>query len=221
VAFNTTISPYTQTSTSNGVWRIWTQNYSTTAITQTFNSAVWSQWTGSVTNTTTGSTILNYTWNNWNGTYATSPIQVAQHMPARRAPTQAEMLAAKVAEDKRVAEWREWRERETKRVAEADRVKRRAEDLLRSHLTEQQQQDLDKSNCFYLESVGKEGERRRYRIDRGTHGNVKLLDAKGSIIGRYCVQPNGVPAEDAMLAQKLWLETDEEAFKKVANFTRY
>jgi hypothetical protein len=34
-------------------------------------------------------------------------------------------------------------------------------------------------------------------------------------------QPDGVPAEDAMLAQKLWIETDEEKFIKVANFSRF
>lgn len=109
---------------------------------------------------------------------------------------------------------------DVRHAVEIDAAARRAEDLLRQNLTDEQREDLEKKNCFYLESLGKDGKRRRYRIDRGTHGNVKLLDDKGSIVGTYCVQPDNVPAADAMLAQKLWLETDEEAFRKVANFTR-
>jgi hypothetical protein len=193
---------------SSGVWTVWGQNFSTAATTYT-NQSVWTNWS------TTG--IVNYTWGAWNDTFKQNPIQYASSIPAR-APTQAQLLAAKVAQDKSAAEWRE---RESRRVAEASAAKRRAETLLRSHLTEQQRKDLDAKNCFYLESIGSDGDRRRYRIDRGTHGNVKLLDKEGRIIGSYCVQPSGVPAEDAMLAQKLWLETDESTFKKVANFTRH
>jgi hypothetical protein len=50
---------------------------------------------------------------------------------------------------------------------------------------------------------------------------VHLLDDKGSIVGRYCIHPRDVPAPDAMLAQKLWLENNEAEFLRVANFTPY
>jgi hypothetical protein len=107
-----------------------------------------------------------------------------------------------------------------KRVAEADVAARKAEDLLRRELTPEQREDLEKKSCFYLETIGKDGKRRKYRIDRGTHGNIKLLDDKGSIQGTFCVQPDGVPVADSMLAQKLWIENNEAGFLKVANFTR-
>jgi hypothetical protein len=114
------------------------------------------------------------------------------------------------------------RRREASRLAiRVDGARRRAEALLRGCLTDEQREDLEKKDCFYLRTIAKDGAERRYRIDRSTHGNVKLLDKDNRIIGAYCVQPTGVPTEDAMLAQKLWLETDEETFRKKANFTQY
>lgn len=105
-----------------------------------------------------------------------------------------------------------------RRRAELDLANRRAEDLLRRELTPEQIEDLEKKQCFYLESVTT---KRRYRIDRGTHGNVKLLGPDGKIIGTYCVQPDNVPVADVMLAQKLWIEGNEEGFEKVANYRPY
>lgn len=91
----------------------------------------------------------------------------------------------------------------------------RAEALLRASLTREQRENLDLFGCFYLNT--KAG--RRYRIDRGTHGNVKLVDARGCELERLCAQPNGVPTCDAMLAQKLALEANEESYRRVANIT--
>jgi hypothetical protein len=62
----------------------------------------------------------------------------------------------------------------------------------------------------------------RYRIDRGSHGNVKQIDEKGSIIRSFCIQPEGVPAGDVLLTQKLWLEASDETrnkFWETANIT--
>jgi hypothetical protein len=98
-------------------------------------------------------------------------------------------------------------------LARAARETARA--LLVSCLTPQQRADLASRRCFYVDAPGG----RRFRIDEGSHGNVKLLDAKGSIIGSYCVQPDGVPVEDTMLAQKLWLETSPEHLGRIANFS--
>lgn len=95
-------------------------------------------------------------------------------------------------------------------------AKGRAERLLLGALGPEQRKDLTEKNCFYLHTQSG----RRYRIDRGTHGNVKLVDEKNGVISRFCAQPPGVPAEDAMLAQKLMLETDEQSFLRVANETR-
>lgn len=43
--------------------------------------------------------------------------------------------------------------------------------------------------------------------------------AAAQLIERYCAQPGGVPVDDAVLAQKLALETDAAAFLRVANCT--
>ena len=206
--------------TGSSIWPVWNQVYTVTSTINSVTNATaytWTIWNATYPVTGTAATVvtmnqtINTTWTNWNYHYPREGGIIRQ-------PTQAELKAAKERADR---EAREWAERERKRVAEVSAAKRRAEDLLRRHLTKEQIEDLEKKDCFYLESVGKDGGRRRYRIDRGTHGNVKLVDKDNKIVGSYCVQPSGVPTEDAMLAQKLWLETDEAEFVRVANFRSY
>ena len=90
----------------------------------------------------------------------------------------------------------------------------RAEALLMDHLDKEQRNDLLLKHCFYLH-VG----RKRYRVDRGRSGNVKLLNDAGSIVRKYCIHPvdASVPVADVMLSQKLLLEANEEEFLKIAN----
>lgn len=113
------------------------------------------------------------------------------------------------------AEQREYDER--MRAATAERQERervaraRAKALLFRSLTRDQQQSLEDRKYFDMNVGGK-----TYRIHQGTHGNVRLVQA-GQETMLYCAQPNNVPVEDAMLAQKLMLETDEQAFLRVAN----
>ncbi len=59
---------------------------------------------------------------------------------------------------------------------------------------------------------------KRYRVYYGTAANVEELDKAGRPIMRYCFVPKGdlVPG-DVMLAQKIALETDEQAALEVAN----
>jgi hypothetical protein len=46
---------------------------------------------------------------------------------------------------------------------------------------------------------------------------VDALDSRGSVINRFCAHPLGrVPVYDVMLAQKLWIETDENMFLRKA-----
>lgn len=87
----------------------------------------------------------------------------------------------------------------------------RARNLLLAHLSPAQRDSLARLGHFDVQVEG-----RTYRIRQGTHGNVRLLDA-GREVRSFCAQPDGVPAEDAMLAQKLMIETDEAAFLRVAN----
>lgn len=96
----------------------------------------------------------------------------------------------------------------------------RAEALLRSSLTEDQRQELDARGCFHIE-VGE----RLYRIRRGRAGNIYVVkdreDTNVDIIETLCAHPEiMVPDADTMLAQKLWLEFDEAAFREIANIAQ-
>lgn len=98
---------------------------------------------------------------------------------------------------------------------EYDRRTKRAMRLLRSWLTPEQNRDLTTKEAFYVTSQSG----RTYRIAKGTVSNVELLGADGCTTARFCVQPAGAAAfpGDVMLAQKLWLETDELDFLVRAN----
>lgn len=104
------------------------------------------------------------------------------------------------------------------RAREHERANSRAEILLREHLTPAQVEELAARNHFHLETVAPNGERKRYRIRRGRHANIDQVSDAGVIIKSLCVHPN-VPCPDAdtMLAQKLWLETNEPELLRVAN----
>ncbi len=107
------------------------------------------------------------------------------------------------------------KEKAARRAAEeAARIAReaegKAEKLLRTCLTREQIEDLEKKRCFYVEVEGRTpGRKERYRIERDSH-IVKQLDEKGSIIRTFCIYVPGVPHPDTMLAQKLFLEGSEE-----------
>jgi hypothetical protein len=109
---------------------------------------------------------------------------------------------------------------EKKKAAQLARAK--AELLLVQHLSPKQREDLLAKDCFYIEIPHENGKVERYRIDRGSHGNVKQLDDAGRILRSFCVQPPDCPDGDSMLAQKLYLESSEETrrtFWEIANIT--
>ncbi|HSV44786.1 MAG TPA: hypothetical protein VLJ58_03255 [Ramlibacter sp.] len=84
----------------------------------------------------------------------------------------------------------------------------KSRDLLERALTPQQWRDLFAKRHFYVK-----GKRFTYRIREGHSGNVDQLDSAGLVISRLCAHPLGrVPVYDVMLAQKLWIETDENMF---------
>ena len=88
----------------------------------------------------------------------------------------------------------------------------KARALLDRALTPEQRRDLVAKGYFYVK-----GKRFTYRIREGHSGNVDALDSRGRVIDRFCAHPLGrVPVYDVMLAQKLWIETDENMFLKKA-----
>lgn len=231
-----TYTSQTATASTTQIWTLWNVTYTVTggtggtSVTGDVNltSGIWGAWTANVTSASTtltgghpyGSTV----WTAWNENRTPGGIDFAsreevQRYAARRPVANADVrrwreleAAQRIREDGLRAKLVE----ETRLRLQADA---RAEKILREHLTDEQRRDLDEKSFFYLESIEAGGARRKYRIDKGTHGNVKVLDDEGKkVVGSYCVQPVGVPVADAMLAQVLHLRHDPEGFKKAANF---
>jgi len=90
----------------------------------------------------------------------------------------------------------------------------KAEKLLLSCLSPEQRDTYQKKGLFYLYT--KSG--KRYRIEKGRSGNVRLVNDKDVILKRYCIHPiEQVPDQDTMLAQALLLQSNEAEFLRVAN----
>jgi len=155
--------------------------------------------------------VNHFAWNAWTDRYERikEAGDLVNHVQrySRRKLSEEELLAA-LEQEKRA------RAAAEKATLEARMAERRSQNLLRMCLSPQQIEDLDKKKCFYVEIAGRDGKKERYRIDHGSHGNVKQIDAKGSIIRSFCIQPSGVPVADVMLTQKLWLEASEETREK-------
>ena len=175
-------------------------NYYTTANNTT---TAWSMWT----NDNSTSTADN-AWDHWI-TYdlGTSAKNIIYRAPA---PKPKPLTAAEQERRQRL-------NAETQKRMESQRIaKERAEKLLVSCLDKEQREDLEVHSRFRI-LVGSNW----YSIGRGHAGNVYLLDKEGDRpTVRYCAHPiDSVPDADAMLAQKLLLETDEAAFVQIANAT--
>ena len=94
----------------------------------------------------------------------------------------------------------------------------RAEALLNEWLCPEQRATLERHGYFEVRSshTGK-----RYRIRRGRNMNIEEFGKDGAHVATWCFRPVGhLPLGDVMLAQKLALETDEQAALRVANRLR-
>lgn len=179
-------------------WTTWTTVSATSAIT---TNTVWVTWAGAVATD-------DPSWGYW---VTEAPITATAYWD-RRTPEQ------RAADEARYAAERERVAARAAQAAEARAAARdRARALLLSMLDVKQRETLERDQFF--EVIARDS-RRRYRIRQGTHGNVRLLDDTGREVTRYCAQPTGVPDEDAMLAQKLMIEHEEQSFLRVANATR-
>lgn len=112
--------------------------------------------------------------------------------------------------------------RRRQRAAEARTevsAQRKAERLLLQHLTSEQRDEYTRLKRFTV--IGSDG--RLYRVNRGRTGNVELIEATNEgvfALERFCIHPSErVPDEDTMLAQKLLIESDLAAFRRIANIT--
>lgn len=209
---------------NDDAWQQWTTSMTTVVANCT---VAWNNW---ATVTSTAAMSLNSVWTSWVTTSTTTitgatgyqrggslyglPSETAEQREAR-ARRDAERMA-------RVAE------AETQRAALAVQARDRALETLRLVLTDEQWTQYEREERFEL--ITQSG--KRYRISRGHAGNVKLIE-DDEIAESLCVHPRmaafdeahrhvgDLPNEDAVIAQVLALQTDEDAFRKVANITDY
>lgn len=182
------------TVSSNDAWNTW--NSPLTAGTAT---TIWRAWTTHDTGADTGDWIINQ--------YDCRP-------PNYQRSTLQRVQVVESEADKREA--RRYREQREAEAAAREVAYKRAMGLLMSFLNPEQRECLKERQYFLVKA--KSG--RLYRIDEGTHGNVKVIHpTTKKILETLCIQPNGVPAGDAMLSQMLMIETSEELFRRHANIT--
>lgn len=203
------------------IWTNWVIAANSTSTAITCNA--WNNWVIRAGNVSAATTAGTAAWIRWNNDFDHDVIRwqqeaqrVRPNTPAGRgviggAPnivseeTRRALRAQQEEHDRLMAA-----ERELRRAAEA-----KAEILLKSILNHEQEQDLKTRGHFFVYSQGK-----KYRVDRGQHGNVKLVNEKDEVLESYCIQPRGgIPDADAMAAQKLLLETDPETFRRIANIS--
>lgn len=163
------------------------------------NDTTW--WT-SGTSTYLGATTSNGTWSTWG---ATSSSNTTHGTYAAR---------TELAQQQREAQRRRDEEAHRRCQRERQEADRRADALLRSELTSEQEEQLDLLDSFLV--VSEHGV--TYRIGRGRE--VEELDANGDPTARWCIHPTlSVPNGDTMLAQKLLLQCSEDEFRRIGNRT--
>ena len=159
--------------------------------------------TGSITNNITVGGYQSWqgnAWQQWQGNAWQQQSYVSGNITVASAePTPEQMI--------------EWASAEAVR----QKAKGRARELLHSLLTDPQREQLEKDNSFEL-NVGS----RIYRIRTGLRVE-RLNPATKKIESYFCIHPDlshNLPAEDVAISQKLYLETNEELFLKIANETK-
>lgn len=105
------------------------------------------------------------------------------------------------------------------RRLQATKAGRKAKRLLLDNLTDVQRHDYFTKGVFTVAGNGYP-RRHYYVIDNSyPNGNIFQIE-KGRVRGDYCFHPaEPYPMDDIVLTQKLLIETDEETFRKEANFS--
>jgi hypothetical protein len=95
------------------------------------------------------------------------------------------------------------------------KAEQRAYTLLKRWLSPEQTAQLERHGYF---EVSGSHSGKRYRIRSNRNMNIEEIDDSGSRVAVWCFGPAGyLPLGDNMLAQKIALETDEQAALAVAN----
>jgi hypothetical protein len=107
------------------------------------------------------------------------------------------------------------RNRQAQSFAQRREAEQRAYALLKEWLSPEQIAQLERHGYF---EVRGSHSGTCYRIRRERNRNIDELDGEGSRVAVWCFGPRGyLPLGDNMLAQKIALETDEQAALAVAN----
>lgn len=157
-----------------------------------------------------GTSATNQVWTVWASQTALSGTVMVRRPANDHRVLTSEQRAAQAAREAELTVKYE-REKTARILAE-----QKAEILLRQMLTPEQKESLEQKKCFFLHTP----DGKKFRIDRGRTGNVKLVNARDEVIESYCIHPKiACPDADTMLAQKLLIETDLEQFERVANIS--
>lgn len=197
---NQPLTPATLYAT-NQIW----SNWNTATCYTNVNNVVWKTWnTASITSTAGSIHLVSDTvWRNWVSNSSTNNNYILNG-GYRETP---EQRAAREASEVR------YRAEETARRTLRAEADKRAETLLRSHLTPEQQAQLKSKDWFLI--VSKSG--KVYRINRGRNANIDVLDETGKTVRSLCVHPREhVPDADTMLSQVMMLKHDEDALLTMA-----
>jgi len=193
------------------VWTAW--NTPTTSSTITGNARIWTSWVETATSSTSTTNII--TTDSWTSNSASNTLVWGSWNDNYHA----------VRQEIRISN-EEYRRREAQRLqveGERREARERAARLLNENLNEQQRLELAEKGHFHLRSLSRDGQERIYRIRKGQVQNIHEVDASGRILNTICAHPRvAVPDEDAMLIQKLMLESPEghDDFLKIANISR-
>lgn len=116
-----------------------------------------------------------------------------------------------------VPESDEQRQAREERRAQAEAAKQRAKELLVAFLDEEQTAEFEERQEFHVR--GSAG--RRYCLKRGRAHNVFEVDDDGRKVVEFCGHVrDSIPDDDNVLAQMLFIQNDEEGYRKLANARR-
>lgn len=167
------------------------------AMYQAIPTDAWSGWitTSGTTNSTSGA------WFNWNtGTTTATSADWVRWTAITRSPEETQRIQA----------------RETQRAAEVQAADRRAHELMLSVLDREGRERFERHGEIIIAS--RRDPRHRYLLRRGVSANIEVITPDGHCSHRLCAHPPAhLPVPDIMLAQKLWLESHEDEFLRIAN----
>ena len=196
-------------------WRYWCSTSGTSDSSTT--NETWQQWCGMTdssadngNNITSGTATTEYIWTQWVAPYPPperlqTTVQTVEDVQAVRVRHEEFEANRNRIDAERVAE--ETERRKVKKAAD-----KKAIELLRSQLNEEQLANYDLDGSFVVVAG-----RKRYRL-KGA--GVDELNKKDERVATLCIHPSykdNIPMADTILAKKLLLDADPKEFCKIAN----